>query len=96
MKKKNPVVSMRESERRKLIDKSRNEGILFVTVIFLSVMRDKFGYGKKRLKRIYSAMEDLADSIGAGYVKLSDLQLALEEEADITIGMKEGGEESDG
>ena len=95
MKKKNPVISMRESERRKLIDKSRNEGILFVTVILLSVMRDKFGYGKKRLKRIYSAMEDLADSIGAGYVKLTDLQLALEQEADITIGMKEGGEEGD-
>lgn len=88
--KKNPVISMRESERRKLIGNSRNEGILFVTVIFLSVMRDKFGYGKKRLKRIYSAMEDLAESVGARYVKLTDLQQALEEEADITIGMKRG------
>lgn len=94
MKKKNPVVSMRESERRKLIDKSRNEGILFVTVILLSVMRDKFGYGKKRLKRIYSAMEDLAESVGAGYVKLTDLQMTLEEEADITIGTREEAEQA--
>jgi hypothetical protein len=88
MKKKNPVISMRESELRKLRDKHRNEGILFVTVIFLSVMRDKFGYGKKRLKRIYSAMEALAGSVGEGYVRLTDLQIALEEEAKITIGMK--------
>ena len=88
MKKKNPVISMRESELRKLRDKHRNEGILFVTVIFLSVMRDKFGYGKKRLKRIYSAMEALAESVGEGYVRLTDLQIALEEEAKITIGMK--------
>ena len=88
MKKKNPVITMRESELRKLRDKHRNEGILFVTVIFLSVMRDKFGYGKKRLKRIYSAMEALAGSVGEGYVRLTDLQIALEEEAKITIGMK--------
>ena len=88
MKKKNPVISMRESELRKLRDKHRDEGILFVTVILFSVMRDKFGYGQKRLKRLYSAMEALSESIGAGYVKLTDLLTTLEEEANITIGKK--------
>jgi len=89
--KKNAVVHMRESEVRKLRDKHRQEGILFVTVIFLSVMRDKFGYGKKRLGRIHKAMEEMAEAIAGGYVKLTDLQQALEEEAKITIGIKKGG-----
>ena len=88
MSKKNPVIHMRESELRKQRDQHRQEGILFVTVIFMSVMRDKFGYGRKRLGRIYKAMEDVAESIQGGYVKLTDLQKALEEEAKITIGMK--------
>ena len=70
-------------------------GVYFLPMVG-GILADKFGYGKKRLKRIYSAMEDLSESIGAGYVKLTDLQLALAQEADITIGMKEGGEESDG
>ena len=89
--KKNPVVHMRESELRKLRDQHRQEGILFTTVIFMSVMRDKFGYGRKRLGRIHKAMEDKAEAIAAGYVKLTDLQKALEEEAKITIGMRKEG-----
>lgn len=86
--KQNPVVHMRNSELRKLRDKHRNEGILFVTVIFLSVMRDKFGYGCKRLGRIYKYMEELSQSIAKGYVRLTDLELALQEESKITVGMK--------
>ena len=83
--KKNPVINMRKSEQKKLIQRSRDEGILFVTIIFLFVMRDKFGYGKKRLKRLYNEMEKLAESISLGYVRLTDLQLALEQESGITI-----------
>lgn len=83
--KKNPVIHIRESELRKQRDKHRQEGILFVTVIFLSVMRDKFGYGHKRLSRIYKAMESLSESIAKGYVKLSELRQVLEEESKITI-----------
>ena len=83
--KKNPVINMRKSEQKKLIQRSRDEGILFVTIIFLFVMRDKFGYGKKRLKRLYNEVEKLAESISLGYVRLTDLQLALEQESGITI-----------
>ena len=83
--KKNPVINMRKSEQKKLIQRSRDEGILFVTIVFLFVMRDKFGYGKKRLKRLYNEMEKLAESISLGYVRLTDLQLALEQESGITI-----------
>ena len=93
--KKNPVIHMRESELRKLRDNHRQEGILFVTVIFLSVMRDKFGYGRKRLGRIYKAMEEMSEAISEGYVKLTDLQKALEDEAKITVGMRKEGEKNE-
>ena len=86
--KQNPVVHMRSSELRNLRDKHRNEGILFVTIIFLTVMRDKFGYGRKRLNRIYKAMEELSQAIAKGYVRLTDLELVLQEESKITVGMK--------
>lgn len=83
--KKNPVINMRKSEQKKLIQRSRDEGVLFTTIILLFVMRDKFGYGKNRLKRLYNEMEKLAESISLGYVRLTDLQLALEKESGITI-----------
>lgn len=83
--KKNPVINMRKSEQKKLIQRSRDEGVLFTTIILLFVMRDKFGYGKNRLKRLYNEMEKLAESISLGYVRLTDLQLALEQESGITI-----------
>ena len=53
-------------------------------------MRDKEGYGIKRLQRIYDEVQDLADSISKGYVNLFDLEKALREEANINIFMKEG------
>ena len=83
--KKNPVINMRKSEQKKLIQRSRDEGVLFTTIILFFVMRYKFGYGKKRLKRLYNEMEKLAESISLGYVRLTDLQLALEQESGITI-----------
>ena len=55
----------------------------FAMVIFLTVMRDKFGYGVTRLKRIYEEINQLSQSISDGYVSLYDLQKVLEDEAAI-------------
>ena len=83
MKKKNPVRQLRESDIRRIKKEVADDAIRYATVIFLSVMRDNEGYGVKRLKRIYEGAEYLADSISRGYVKLSDLEQALKDEADI-------------
>lgn len=56
-----------------------------VWAMFFTVMRDKEGYGVSRLKRIWSEVEELADSINQGYVKVQDLVRTLEEEAGITL-----------
>ncbi len=84
-KKKNPAVVLKQSDVRNLKKDAANEGIKGALIIFFTVMRDKEGYGIKRLKRIYNAATDLADSLQKGYVKMEDLERVLVEEADIKI-----------
>lgn len=84
-KKKNPCRQLRESDIRRIKKEAADDAIRYATVLFLSAMRDTEGYGVKRLKRVYEAIEYLADSVSRGYVKLSDLEQALRDEADIHI-----------
>lgn len=84
-KKKNPVVHVKQSDVKKMKEDATNIGIKYALILFLSVMRDKEGYGLKRLKRVYKAAIELADSLNKGYVKWDDLEKALEVESDITI-----------
>lgn len=71
------------------VDKAKRDvqklAISYVWAIFFTVMVDKEGYGKKRLKRIWNAVTDLSDSISKGYVKVDDLLKTLEEEKGIYL-----------
>ena len=87
MKKKNPVRQLRESDIKRIKKEAADDAIRYATVIFLSVMRDNEGYGVKRLKRVYEAIEYLADSISRGDVKLADLEQVLKDEADRHISL---------
>ena len=84
-KKKNPVVHLNQSKVNKIKNEATNAGIKYALILFLTVMRDKEGYGLKRLKRIYKEALELADSINKGYFKWDDLENALQVEADIKI-----------
>lgn len=88
MKKKNPVVHLKQSDVKRIKEDATNAGLKHAILLFFTVMRDKEGYGAKRLKRIYDAVEDLADSINKGYVKPKDLEQVLKDEADITIELE--------
>lgn len=85
VKKKNPVVHLKQSDVKNLKNEATNIGIKYALVLFLSVMRDKEGYGLKRIKRVYKEALELADSINKGYVKWDDLEKALQVESDINI-----------
>lgn len=65
---------------------AQDEAINLAWAIFFSVMRDKEGYGPKRLRRLWDEVNYLSDSIVQGYVSVNDLFRALEEEAGITFG----------
>lgn len=53
--------------------------------IFLSVLRDKEGYGRRRLQRVWEEIQSLTASIDSGYVSVRDLLQTLEEEAGIRL-----------
>ena len=84
-KKKNPTRQLRESDIRRIKKEAADSAIRYAFALFLNVMRDTEGYGVKRLKRVYEAIEYLADSVSRGYVKISDLEQVLKDEADIHI-----------
>lgn len=53
--------------------------------IFFTALRDKEGFGEKRLRRVWGEVNAISDSIKKGYVKISDLQQTLKEEAGIVL-----------
>lgn len=87
MKKRNPARQLRESDIRRIKKEAADAAVRYALVLFLNVMRDTEGYGVKRLKRVYEAIEYLADSVSRGYVKLQDLEQVLKDEANINIAI---------
>jgi hypothetical protein len=61
------------------------KAINYTWAIFFTVMRDKEGYGRKRLKRLWREVSDLSDSIAKGYVSVNDLMRTLDEEMGIVL-----------
>ena len=87
-KKVNKTIQLRESDIKRISGKVRSEAIDYSFILFLNVMRDCEGYGKKRLCRLYARINDLADSVSKGYCSLYDLEKVLFDEA--RIAMKGG------
>lgn len=91
---KNPKKSKKKNPRRyaaTLADVKKakrdacNLAVDHAFAIFFTVMRDKEGWGNKRLKRLWEEVSDLSDSISRGYVSVSDLLQTLEEESQIYL-----------
>lgn len=85
MKKKNPHITLRESDIRGIKRDCTEKATNYAIILLLSVMHDKHGYGKKRLSRILNQLDDLADSIAKGYVRLEDLRSMIEDECGIVV-----------
>lgn len=71
-----------EKAKKEVQDKT----ICLAWAIFFTVLRDKHGFGKQRLARVWSEVNELSDSIIKGYVNVNDLAKALEVEANIVLG----------
>lgn len=65
--------------------KAQEEAVKIATAIFFTVMRDKEGWGVKRLQRLWDEVNELSDSLSRGYVSVKDLLWVLNEEAGIVI-----------
>lgn len=64
---------------------AQEEAITYTWAIFFSVMRDKFGWGNVRLKRLWNEVNDKSDAIAQGYISVNDLIETLKNEAGITL-----------
>lgn len=53
--------------------------------ILFSVMRDKEGYGAKRLRRLWDEVNYLSESVSSGHVNIRDLAETLRDESGITL-----------
>lgn len=74
MKKMNP---RRRPATQADVEKAREEAfdlaVRTTWAILFTVMRDKQRWGKKRLRRLWGQIDDLADSVSRGYVSINDL-----------------------
>lgn len=79
------VSAYRRTATAKDVQRAKSDAVTQVWAIFFTVMHDKEGYGKKRLKRLWKHVNELSDSITRGYVKISDLRKTLDEEMGVVL-----------
>jgi hypothetical protein len=85
-KRKNPRnIPVSQADIIKAKREAQSTAINYAWAIFFTVMRDKERYGKKRLRRVWDAVNELSDSISKGYVNVKDLMQTLEKEANIVL-----------
>ena len=71
------------------VNKAKKEVTLKITnyvwSIIFTVLRDKEGYDVEGLRRIWSEVEDLMDSVNKGYCTISDLKHILKIEEGVQL-----------
>ena len=72
-----------ELDVRKAHDAGVKAGSDFASVIFLTVLLDKFGFDKPRIIKCYRAVMSLSTEIAEHRVSISDLKRVLLEEYEI-------------
>lgn len=69
-----------QADVNKAKKEAQNYAIRITMAVIFTCLRDKEGWGKVRLKRLWDEVESLSDSIRQGYVSLNDLLKVLEED----------------
>lgn len=77
-----------EADVRRAKDSARNDAVMAVWAIVLTALRDKEGFSKEALKRVWDESLDISDSILHGYITVQDLVYTLREEAGIKLEEK--------
>jgi hypothetical protein len=85
-KKKNPHINLRRSDVERMKREVTTDAVESAFAIFLMVMRDKWGFGAKRLNRLFKHICELSEQVGDGYVSTAEIKKILKEEMNIVIG----------
>lgn len=62
-KKKNPHIILKQSDVRRIKEEVTRSATESAFVLFFTVMHDKWGFGHKRLARIFKQVEELASMV---------------------------------
>ena len=81
----NCIASQSKSEAIKIKQRAVSAATRFMWVATASVLTDKYGFGKQKIKQVMKSIEDRADSINKGYISLQELEDILDEEYDIRL-----------
>lgn len=79
----NPALAaMSQQQRNNVMISSAYKANMLLS---LTVLHDKFGFGRKRLEKFIDESWKLMDAYNAGYVSVSDIEETLAEETGITV-----------
>lgn len=84
-KKKNPGRFIRESDIRNMLRDTAADSFEMYAAVMLTVLRDKFGFGRIRLNRALGAMNGLVDEMQRGRISHEDLVQVLLDEAHVDL-----------
>lgn len=74
-----------QADVKKAADKAKNEAVATACAIFMFVMREKFGWGEKRLTRLWNEVNSLAVQVSNGEVKVAEIEAVLRDEYGIEV-----------
>lgn len=74
-----------QADLKKAKKEATDNAVTFCWAILFTVMRDKEGWGEKRLRRLWREVNALSDSIDRGYVSIPDLVDTLKREGGIEL-----------
>ena len=84
-----PMRQYKQSEIDAIEERARREGCRFAVEMMLGfpimVLRDKYGFGRKRLEQFVDHVTELYDSFERGYITLEDLRDTIHAETGVTI-----------
>ena len=84
-KKKNPHINLRRSDVERMKREITDDAVKNAFAIFLMVMHDKWGFGMKRLNRLFGHICELSDLVGDRYVSVAEIKKTLRDEMGIVI-----------
>lgn len=84
--KKNPKIQLRQSDVKRIKREVGEQAVSDAFVLVLITLCDKWGFGHKRLNRLYNDINEQAELINDGIVEMSTFRKILAEDYGIRIG----------
>lgn len=74
-----------QADVKKAKEEAYHKAVNAVAAISMFVLRDKFGFGMKRLTRFWVELDSLSEDVANGVVKVEDIEDVLFDEYNINI-----------